>query len=245
MAQPPRDDHRRAKRDQQQRAGDARTGDFEPAAVVHEDAREELPRIELAQQHADAAAEADRRVGRVAEVVADDAEVARRVRELVDDRGDPQHDAQRNADSAPPPERAPGLRVAAGTRCARCRGSPTSTSPPINPRYEMCVCAQSEPANTATGSIARSSASTDHTASTNTNHHSTGRYGFHGSVRRYAPYARINTASTAAIASSTARRRAAAPSTARARSPRCRARRSTRTTRTTEPPNSFHTGHNA
>ena len=66
----------------------------------------------------------------------------------------------------------------------------TSTSPPTNPRYEMCVCMQNDPANTAIGSIARSSASTDHTASTNTNHHRTGRYGFHGSVRRNAPYAR-------------------------------------------------------
>ena len=48
----------------------------------------------------------------------------------------------------------------------------------------MCVCVQNEPAKTATGIIARSSSSTDHTASTNTNHHSTGRYGFHGSVEQ-------------------------------------------------------------
>ena len=46
---------------------------------------------------------------------------------------------------------------------------------------------QNDPANTATGMVARSSAITDHTASTNTNHHNTGRYGFHGKVRRNAP----------------------------------------------------------
>ena len=44
----------------------------------------------------------------------------------------------------------------------------------------MWVCMQNDPANTRIGSIARSSASTDHTASTNTNHHSTGRYGIPG-----------------------------------------------------------------
>ncbi len=67
----------------------------------------------------------------------------------------------------------------------------------------MCVCMQKEPANTATGSIARSSSRTDHAATRNTNHHSTGMYGFHGEVSMNGPYARIKTASTAPNASAT------------------------------------------
>ena len=38
-------------------------------------------------------------------------EVARRVRELIDDGWNPQHDADRDADPAPPPQRPPGIRV--------------------------------------------------------------------------------------------------------------------------------------
>ncbi len=109
----------------------------------------------------------------------------------------------------------------------------------------MCVCMHIEPAKTATGSIARSSASTDHTASTNTNHHSTGRYGFHGSVSRNAPYARVNTASTAATPSSSARppRRTAIHSA----SPIATMSSTTVDANKPydEPPNSFHTGQSA
>ena len=149
----------------------------------------------------------------MAEVVADDAEVAGRVRELVDDRRDPEHDAERRAlmpphfHSAPPRVGVAAPLVRAST--PSMHHGDERQSPPISPRYEMCVCMHIDPAMTATGSIARSSASTDHTASRNTNHHSTGRYGFHGSVRRNAPYARVSTASTAAIASE--ERTAAAP----------------------------------
>jgi hypothetical protein len=46
----------------------------------------------------------------------------------------------------------------------------------------MWVCAQRLPATMAMGSIGRSSSTTDHTARTNTTHHTSGRYGFQGSV---------------------------------------------------------------
>ncbi len=65
----------------------------------------------------------------------------------------------------------------------------------------MCVSSANEPVNTATGNIARSSSHTDHTASTNTNHHSAGMYGFHGDVNMNAPYARISTAIVAPMPS--------------------------------------------
>ena len=46
---------------------------------------------------------------------------------------------------------------------------------------------QNVPAKTATGSIGGSSETMDHTASTKTSHHITGRYGFHASVRICVP----------------------------------------------------------
>ena len=84
VAQPERQVHRPRERGQQDRAGHTRTRDLERAAVVHQRARQQLPRVELRQQHAEAAPGADRGVGRMAEVVADDPEIAGRVRELVD-----------------------------------------------------------------------------------------------------------------------------------------------------------------
>ena len=57
----------------------------------------------------------------------------------------------------------------------------------------MWVCMQNVPTNTAIGSITKSSSSSDHAASRNTNHQSTGMYGFHGDVSMNAPYARVST----------------------------------------------------
>ena len=46
--------------DEQQRARNPRTRDLERATVAHERAREQLPRVELRQQHTDAAVQTDR-----------------------------------------------------------------------------------------------------------------------------------------------------------------------------------------
>jgi hypothetical protein len=51
----------------------------------------------------------------------------------------------------------------------------------------MWVCAQKDPANAATGNMATSSSTTDHTASRKTIHGSTGMYGFQGWVSTSAP----------------------------------------------------------
>jgi hypothetical protein len=46
---------------------------------------------------------------------------------------------------------------------------------------------QNEPANTAIGSMGRSSHSTAHTATSVSSHHMTGMYGFQGSVSTWVP----------------------------------------------------------
>ena len=57
VPKPPGDDHRRAEqRENRMRRERVRPRDLERATVVHERAGEELPRIELREQHADAAA---------------------------------------------------------------------------------------------------------------------------------------------------------------------------------------------
>ena len=58
--------------------------------------------------------------------------------------------------------------------------------------------AHQQAANTATGSIGRSPHANDHSASSSTIHHSSGRYGFHGSVSVPTPYPRTRNARTAA-----------------------------------------------
>ena len=51
----------------------------------------------------------------------------------------------------------------------------------------MWVCRQNDAANTATGSMARSSQRTAHSATSVSSHHITGMYGFHGSVSTLVP----------------------------------------------------------
>ncbi len=51
----------------------------------------------------------------------------------------------------------------------------------------MWVCRQNDAAKTATGSIGRSSQATAHSATSVSVHHSTGMYGFHGSVSTIVP----------------------------------------------------------
>ena len=206
---------------------DERTFDIAGLDVGTQRLGEEPPWIELPQQQVDALARADGRVGRRGEVVPEGRQVARACA-----RTDRSPAASRAARAprrrrAPVPQwtRAIRPRAGAGSRGTR-RSRPRTARGPRPVRDRRCASAsRTIPRTRPTGIIARSSRSTDHTASRNTNHHSTAGTGSRAASATTARSPRISKREDERDAEHRARcRRAGARSTARGRSRSCRAR---------------------